>query len=63
MHMVGHQGIGVQRASFLAEGFTEPMEVRVVVLVGKEAGLAVVAALDDVQGDTVEVSSWATRHE
>ena len=49
MDMVGHQHIGVNRTAAIASRFFEPMEVALVILLGEEAGLAVDAALNDVQ--------------
>ena len=48
MDMVGHQHIGVNRTAAIASRFFEAVEVALVVLLGKEAGLAIDAALDDV---------------
>jgi hypothetical protein len=46
--MVRHQPIGVDGALALLGVFLEPAEVRLIVLIGVETGLAVVAPLDDV---------------
>lgn len=62
MHVVGHQRVGVQRAAGLRERFAQPVQIAVIVFFGEEAGFAVVAALDDVQRDTVEVSARAAGH-
>lgn len=55
--VVAHQGVGVQCAMFFVQGSVKPVQVGVVILFGKEAGLAVVAALHDVQRDVVEVDA------
>ena len=60
--MVGHQGVGVQGAVCLGQGVFQPVQVGVVVLLGEEAGFAVVAALHDVQGLTIEVDAGAAGH-
>ena len=54
----------MQGAVLLAQRFVQPVQVGVVVLFGEEAGLAVVAALHDVQRDCVYVcagggGAWA----
>ncbi len=49
--MVGHQHIGMHLAAGLAGIFSQPVEIEAIVLVGEKASLAIVAALDDVQGD------------
>jgi len=46
--MVRHQHIGVDGALDLLGVLLEPAEVSLIVLIGVEAGLAVVAPLDDV---------------
>jgi carbonic anhydrase len=40
----------------------EPLQVEAVVVVGKEACLAIVAALDDMHGNTRKEQTWASRH-
>jgi hypothetical protein len=49
--VVGHQDVGVDHASFPLRSLLQFLQVPDVVDIGKEAGLAVVAALDDVWGD------------
>jgi hypothetical protein len=53
--MVGHQDSGVQRTARLGERFAKPAQVAQVIVFGEEAGPAVVAPLDDVQGNAIEV--------
>ena len=62
MHVVGHQRIGVQPAAALAQRLAEPVAVGVVVLLGEKAGLAIVAALHDVQRHAIEVDAGAAGH-
>jgi hypothetical protein len=59
MGMVGHQRVGMQGATLLYQGLAEPVQVSMVVLFRKEAGLAVMAALHDVQRDAVQVDARA----
>jgi hypothetical protein len=60
--MVGHQNIGMDGAAAIASRFFKPMEVALVVLLGKEAGLAIDAALNDVQRVIGEKNAWAAWH-
>ena len=63
MHMVGHQHIGVKLDSGFLHAVPEPMQVSLVVFIGKEASRAVVTALDDVMrvvGDVQAGASWHT---
>ena len=48
MHVIGHQHIGVQPASSRCQDFAEPFEVDEVILIGEETGIAILAALDEV---------------
>jgi hypothetical protein len=50
MHVVGHQHIGMDGAAMARRRLGEPRAIELVVLVAKEHGLAVVAALDQMQG-------------
>ena len=45
--VVGHEDVGVEGAMPIGSRFLKPVEVAVVVLLGKEAGLSVDATLDD----------------
>ena len=62
MHVIGHQYIGVQRAICFLQRFAEPMEVALVVLLREKARLAIVAPLDDVEGNAIEVDAGAAGH-
>jgi len=62
MHVIGHQGIGMQLRSLAPQRLAQPVQVGVAILFRKEASLAVVAALNQVQRHTVEVEAGATRH-
>lgn len=41
----------------------QPISVAMVVLIGEEAGLSVVAALDEMDGDVRQGDASASRHE
>jgi hypothetical protein len=62
MHVVGHQRVGVQPCLLPLERLAKPVQVGVVVLLCEEAGLAVVAALHDVQRHSVDMAARAARH-
>jgi hypothetical protein len=62
MHVVGHQHVGVQRALGLAERFPQPMQVVAVILLAEETGLAIVAALHNVQRNAIEMDTGAAGH-
>ena len=49
MHMVGHEGEGMQRALFFYERLAQPVKVGLVVFFAEEAGFAAMPALHDVQ--------------
>ena len=51
MDMMSHQHIGVYRDSVFSGGFAKALPVESVIVVGIEAGLTIVAPLDDVLGD------------
>jgi len=61
--MVGHQDIGMDAAALRFRMFCQPFQVETVVFFSKEAGLAVVAALDDVQRNAREQETGTTRHD
>ena len=61
--MVGHEYIGMKSASLLVQRFVQPVQVSVIVFFAKEAGFAVVSALDDVQGYAIKVNTGTTGHE
>ena len=60
--MVCHQGVGVKHAPLFLQGFAQPVEVGLVVLFSEEARFAVMPALHDVQGYSVEVDAGASGH-
>ena len=51
--MIGHQRIGMKLTFVNCQRFAEPVQVACVVLLAKEAWLAVVPALHDVERDTI----------
>jgi len=58
--MVGHQHVGMDRATFALCDFVEIAQVTTIVVRREEARLAVVAALDDVLCDAGKIESgWA----
>jgi hypothetical protein len=60
--MVGHQGIGVYLAAGMPGGIAQPFQIGQVIGDGKEAGLAVVPALHDVQGHAIYVDAGSAGH-
>ena len=62
MDVVCHQGVGMKRATLFLQGFAQPVEVGLVVLFSEEAGFAVMPALHDVQGYSVEMDAGASGH-
>lgn len=62
MDMVGHQCLSMERAGILLQRFTQPVEIGLVVFFGKETGLAVVAALDDVKRNAIKMDAGAAGH-
>lgn len=60
--VVGHEGVGVQRAVFFLEGFAQPVKIGLVIFFTKEAGFAVMSPLHDVQGDTIEMNAGTAGH-
>jgi hypothetical protein len=52
----------MQSAVLFVQRFAQPVQVGVIVLFGKEAGLAVVTALHDVQRDSINVDAGAAGH-
>ncbi len=49
--MVSHQYVGMNLATGLARVLAEPVYIDGVIPVGEEAGLAIVPALDNMQGN------------
>ncbi len=62
VHMVGHQHVGVDRAAELRCILGQTLQVKYVVFVGEEAGVAVVTALDQVQRNTGKRNARAAGH-
>ena len=62
VHVVGHEDVGVDGTAPIASRLFEPVEVAVVVLFSEKAGLAIDAALDDVQRGFGELDAGATGH-
>lgn len=60
--MIGHQHVGVKTALVARERVAEQIEVGAAIVVGKEAGQAVVAALDEVLRDVGQVGAGQARH-
>ena len=60
--MVSHQHVSVQRAPRFRKCYTQPVQVTAVVVLGKEARLAIVAALHDVQWNTIEMDTGSAGH-
>ena len=59
MGMIRHQHVGVQVAVLRAQRLVEPVKMGLVVLRGKAAGRALVAALHDVQRESDEMKHTA----
>lgn len=60
--MVGHQHVGMHLAGFPPGGFAQILQVADAVDLGEEAGLPVVAALDDMLRDARHVEPWKSGH-
>lgn len=61
VRVIRHRYIRVQRTFRLAQGFTQPMQVTVVFILGGEA-LPIVAALHDMKWNVVEMDTGASGH-
>ena len=61
MNVVSYQYIRVYGTAAIVSGFFEPMEVAVVILIGKKAGLPIDAALNNVQRVISEKKAGAAR--
>jgi hypothetical protein len=62
MDVVGHQDVSVELAASLSEGVVQPAEVGEVIFFVQKAGVGVVPALHDVQGQTVKMGTATTWH-
>jgi hypothetical protein len=63
VHMVGHQDVGVQRATAVEGALAQHVEVGQVVVPGSEAGSAVIPSLDDMQRYRRQDDAGRTWHE
>ena len=63
VHVVGHQDIGVDRAYVARRQLLQMVEIAAVVVIGKEAGAAIVPTLDDVQWGAGNAQASATGHD
>ena len=63
VYMVGHEHIGMDDAIAHVAVFLEPFQITTIVFVGKKAGLAIVAALDDMQRDVGGGESRSSWHD
>ena len=62
MHVIGHEHVGVQpHADTVAEGL-QMIEIEEVIVIGKETRGAIIAALDDMYGDTRKVEPGTSGH-
>ena len=55
--VVGHQRVGVKRALLFLQRFAQPVEVCLIIFFAKEARLAVVPALHDVQRYAIKMDA------
>ncbi len=62
VHVVRHEHVGVQVAAVLVRALPEPVQIEAIVLLRKEAGLPVVAALHYVQRNLREIQAWSAGH-
>lgn len=60
--MVGHEYVGVQAALRLGQCFAQPVQITAVVVLTKEARLAIVSALHGVQRLVVQVNTRPPWH-
>ena len=60
--VVRHQHIGVDVDFLFPRNRREPIQIPDTVLIGPEAWAAIVATLDDVEGESGDLNAWATRH-
>lgn len=62
VHMVGHQHVGMHRTAFAQGGFAQQRAITEVVRLDEEAGLAAVAALQDMLRDVGKINAWRAGH-
>lgn len=60
--MIGHEDVSVDAATGRCRVLVEPVEIPTVVLVCVEAGLPVIAALDQVKWNVRQGQARAARH-
>lgn len=60
--MIGHQAIRVHRATVLDREFAQMEQVQKIIAVPAEARLAIVAALNDVQGNAGQDKAQLSGH-
>ena len=60
--MVGHEYICVHFYAMVMRRLSQPVQVAVIITIGKEAGAAIIAALDDVLRQAGSVKSNSTGH-
>ncbi len=60
--MVCHEGIGMDSALCFFRIFLQPIKIKEIVFFGEEAGLPVIAALDDVERGARHYDSWSSWH-
>lgn len=62
VNVVGHEDVGVDSAMPIGSRFFQPVEVAVVVLLSKKAGLSIDAALNNMLGYSGQFNARATGH-
>lgn len=62
VHMIGHEHIGMQRTASFTQRLAKPVEIGFVIVFAEEAGLAIMAALHDVQRHTIQMNTCSTGH-
>ena len=60
--MVCHEDIGMHSAFRTFGVLLEPIKIKEIVFFGEEAGLPVIAALDDVERGSRHYDSWSSWH-
>ena len=60
--MVSHEHVSMQLTVVVLQRFLQPIQITLVVFIAQEAGLAVVASLDDVKRNAIEWDARATGH-
>ena len=60
---MGAVDVGVQRAFGFRQGFAQPVEIAQVIIFAEEAGLSIMATLDDVQRNAIKLNAGAAGHD